>query len=57
MNTPTNDDRLQAIETDEARDVMPEEETASLTALGKVSDTQGGLGGNKYDSGYGWQFW
>lgn len=57
MNTPTNDDRLQAIETDEARAVAPEDETASLTALGKVSDTQGGLGGNKYDSGYGWQFW
>lgn len=57
MNTPTIDDRLQAIETDEARDAAPEEETARLTALGKVSDTQGGLGGNKYDSGYGWQFW
>ncbi len=57
MNTSTNDDRLQAIETDEARDGMPEDETDGLTALGKVSDTQGGLGGNKYDSGYGWQFW
>ncbi len=57
MNTPTNDDRLQAIETDEARDVAPQDEASLLTELGKVSDTQGGLGGNKYDSGYGWQFW
>lgn len=57
MNTPTNEDRLQAVEADEGHEARPQDEAVSLTELGKVSDTQGGVWGNKYDSGMGWQFY
>lgn len=56
MNAPTIDDRLQTIEADEARDAAPQDEADSLTELGKVSDTQGGIFGGKYDYGYGFQY-
>jgi hypothetical protein len=56
MNTPKNDDRLQAIETDQVEQAAQGEEAGSLTELGKVSDTQGGIFGYKVDSGLGWQY-
>lgn len=55
MNTPMNEDRLQAIEAEEGQEKGQESEAVSLTELGKVSDTQGGIWGVKYDSAYGWQ--
>lgn len=54
MSTSTSDDRLQAIEADQVEQVSLEV-TESLAELGKVSDTQGGVLGYKYDGGYGWQ--
>lgn len=56
MNTPKNDERLQAIETDQVEQAAQGEEAGSLTELGKVSDTQGGIFGYKVDSGLGWQY-
>lgn len=55
MSTSTSDDRLQAIEADQVERAIREEETGSLAELGKVSDTQGGVLGYKYDGGLGWQ--
>ena len=58
MNTPENDDRLQTIETDQVDEQAARgEEAGTLTELGKVSDTQGGIFGYKVDSGLGWQYY
>ena len=56
MNTPQNDDRLQMSETHQVEQAARDEEAGSLTELGKVSDTQGGIFGYKVDSGLGWQY-
>lgn len=57
MNSQSNDHRLQAMETDQVRtdEATRDDAGESLTELGKVSDTQGGFLGVKYDSGLGWQ--
>ncbi len=57
MNTPTNDERLQTIETDQVERAALDEGPESLTELGKVSDTQGGIFGYKVDTGFGWQYY
>lgn len=57
MSTQSNDHRLQAIETDQiqADEATRDEAGDCVMELGKVSDTQGGFLGAKYDSGLGWE--
>lgn len=55
MSTPTKDEQLRSPHSREAPDSAADDAPETLTELGKVSDTQGGILGTKYDSGYGWQ--
>lgn len=43
-------------ETKPAETAAPAEEPSELIELDSVSATQGGLLGNKYDTGIGWQY-
>ena len=55
MNSPACEEGLQPAEpapAQSASDPQPE-----LVELGKVSQTQGGLLGAKYDSAVGWQYY
>lgn len=55
MNTPEHDERTATIHYDNPEPTPAQE--PGLTELGKVSDTEGGVLGGKYDSGYGWQYY
>lgn len=54
MNSPKSDDRKLPSETEHVEQTASDEEAGSLTELGKVSGTEGGIAGYKVDSGLGW---
>ena len=55
MSTPTPDTRSEN-EPSELAGSQPQQESAELVELEPISATQGGLLGNKYDTGLGWQY-
>lgn len=55
MSTPIPDKRPENAPSEVAGS-QPQQERAELVELEPISATQGGLLGNKYDTGLGWQY-